>query len=60
MKRWKIAALLAGALLIGAAFAGCSANLSKSGSSETRAGTGAAEVAATTEVSDAQVARVVS
>lgn len=40
MKGWKIAILLAGAAFAGALFAGCSANLSKPGASDTRAVTG--------------------
>ncbi len=33
MNKWKIAVLLVGALLVGAAFAGCSSNVSKTGAS---------------------------
>ena len=50
MKRWKTATALACALLVVAAFAGCSANLPKPGASDARAAAGTAGGSAPTRV----------
>lgn len=53
MKRWNLFILLAGAILIGTAFAGCSANLSKSGASGTKTVTSATGTQASNRVGTA-------